>query len=131
MPSLKLHYDQPQIPAERLRERLKLARLYVQMTRTFSELAFPRRVKNYGSDLETLLVYICVFIADAEGRPTTVTKIAAHAGMPRQTIYRRLEHLCKLKKVVQVGRSYYLAPGAASPDEHGKLTKILNGFLGK
>jgi hypothetical protein len=130
MPVLKLRYAQPHLSAERLRERLKLARIYVQMTRTFSELAFPKR-KNYGSDLETLLVFTCVFIADAEGRPTTVTKIAANAGMPRATVYRRLEHLCKLKKVVQVGRSYYLAPGAASPDEHGKLTKILNGSLGK
>lgn len=128
--SLKLRHPQTHVPLERMRERLKLAQIYVLLTRMFSEMAFPQRAKNYGSDLEMLLVLVCVFIGDSEGRPTTVTKIASHAGMPRATVYRRLEQLCKLKKIVRLKRSYFIAPGAASPDDHGRLTKILESFLG-
>jgi hypothetical protein len=126
---LKLRFEQTHVPAERLRERLRLARLYILLTRTFHEMAFPHTAKSYGSNIEALLVLVCVFIGDAEGRPTTVTKIASHAGLPRATVYRRLEQLCAIKKITRVGRSYYLASGAAHPDDHGRLSKILEGFL--
>ncbi len=129
MSKLKLRYTQPGLPIEIIEERLRFARLYVDLTRTFHEIAFPKNAKGFGSDLETLMVLICVFIGDAEGRPTTATKIASHAGMPRATVYRRLEQLIKINKVKRIARNYYLAPGGASPNDHGRISKLLNGYL--
>ena len=129
MSPLKFYHPQSHVPPERLRERLKLARLYVLLTQTFYEMAFPKRARNFGANTELLLVFICVFIGDAEGRPTTVTKLASHAGLPRATVYRRLEQLCALKKIVKVKRSYHLAPGAASPDDRGRFSRILESLL--
>lgn len=131
MSGLKFYHPQSHIPAEQLRERLRLARLYVDLTHTYYDLFFSKRGKTLGADFETLLVLVCVFIGDAEGRPTSVTKIASHARLPRQTVYRRLDQLCKIKKIVRVKHSYHLAPGAVAADDQGRIAKILQGFGSK
>ncbi len=127
---LKLKFPQDHVPPERMHERLKFAKLYILMTHTFNDMAFPDKTGDYGASLEALLVWLCVFIGDAEGRPTTPTKIATHAGMPRASVYRHLGQLQKLRKIVKVGRSYHIAPGSASPDDRGRIAKILASFLG-
>lgn len=129
MPKSKLRYPQPNLPPHLADERLKLLRIYIEFTRTLHLVAFPKKARRFGSDLETLIVLSCVFIGDAEGRPMTATKIASHAGLPRATVYRRLEQLMKIKRITRLARNYYIAPGAASPDHHGRLSKVLTSYL--
>lgn len=131
MTNLKFHYPQTHTPADKLKERLKLARLYVALTHAYFDLFYPRRSKKFSADLETLLVQVCIFIADAEGRPTSVTKIASHARLSRATVYRRLEQLCEFGTIVKKGRSYYFAENAVAGDETGKIDRILRNFLAK
>lgn len=128
MSQLKLRYPQPQVPPGRLREKLNLSRMYVSLTRELYEMAFPKRSRGFGSDVETLLVLLCVFIGEADGRPTTPTKLALHSGLSRPTVYRRLDQLMQLKKVVRIGHSYHIAEGAAAFDKNGRLAKILDNF---
>jgi DNA-binding IclR family transcriptional regulator len=92
-------------------------------------MAFPAEEAVYGSDLETLLVLLCVFIGEAEGRPTTVTKIASHSGISRQSVYRKLDQLMELKKIERIGRNYHLAEGAVVVDKTGRLKRILREFV--
>lgn len=128
MPKLKLRHDQSPVTDETLQERLDLCRWYLALTRTVHELAFPRAKGGFGSNTELLLVFMGVFIGDAEGRPTTATKIANHCGLSRATVYRRLEQLMTLKKVTREGRSYFVAPGAAPIDTQNTLPAILDKF---
>lgn len=128
MPDLKLRYPQTHVSPAALRQKLKLSRIYVDLTRELMAMAFNGKA---AADTETLLVLLCVFVGDAEGRSNTAAKIAAHSGLTRQTIYRRLELLTKLGKVVKIGRNYYLAQGAAVGDEKGRLSRILNNYWRK
>jgi len=128
MPRMKLRHTQTHVPIETMEERLDLARWYLALTRTMHELSFPEERGGFGSNLEMMLVFIGVFIGDAEGKPTTPTKIANHCGLSRSTVYRRLEQLRELKKVVKEGRSYFIAPGAAPLDPEGALPKVLEKF---
>jgi hypothetical protein len=127
MARLKLRNPQLHVPDHDLVERFHLVRMYLGLTRASYELAFPNR-KTFGTDLETMLVLMSVFLGDAEGRPTTVTKIAAYCGLPRASIYRRLEELIKLKKIERFGHNYHLAEGAVTPDRQGKLIRIVDEF---
>lgn len=125
---LKFHNPQTHVTAAKLREKLEFARLYVALTREGLEMAFPRRARV---DLETLIVWLCVFIGDAEGRSTTPTKIASHSGLARASVYRHLETLIRFGKVVRIGSNYRLATGAAVIDTEGKILKILRNFTRK
>lgn len=129
MPTLKFHHPQTHLSAQELRDRVKLARTYVALTHTYRDLFFPNGKKM--GDFETLLVLVCVFIADAEGASTSVTKLGAYSRLPRPTVYRRLAQLCKLGKIVKVGRSYYLAPSSVSRDDRGRIAKILRELTSK
>ena len=121
----KLYNPQPHVPPGVMREKLDLAEMYVALTRAMMDMSVP------NSDLETMLVLLIVFIGDAEGRTTTATKIAAHSRIPRSNVYRRLNELINLKKIVRVGRNYRLAEGAATVDEHKRLMRILDKFCQK
>lgn len=127
MPELKLHFPQTTIPLEEIIHRLKLARLYVNLTHTAHSIVFPGR--KGATELELLLVLLCVFIGDAEGRPTTATKISAHAHLARATTYRRLDDLIRLKKVKKSGRTYHLAPNSLTPDENKRLQRVVRQYL--
>jgi hypothetical protein len=111
-----------------MQERLELSRWYLALTRTMHELSFPGEPGGFGSNLEMMLVFMGVFIGDAEERPTTATKIANHCGLSRTTVYRRLEQLIARKKVVRDGRCYFIAPGAAPIDAEDLLPKVLDKF---
>jgi hypothetical protein len=123
---IRLRFFQSHIPPERLSERLFLSQLYLLLTTAFFDVALPRKIRHVGIDITTLLVLICVFIGDAEGKPATATKIASHCGLPRPTVYRRLEQLLKLKKITRIGRNYFVAPEGASPDDRGRLASIIH-----
>lgn len=128
MPDLKLRYPQSHVSPAALRQKLRLSRIYVDLTRELMEMAFNGKS---GADIEALLVLLCVFVGDAEGRRNTATKIASHSGLARQSVYRRLNLLIDLGKVVKSGRNYYLAQGAAVADEKGRLSRILNNYWRK
>jgi hypothetical protein len=128
MPKMKLRHAQTHVPVETMEERLELGRWYLLLTRTMHELSFPEDRAGWGSNLELLLVFIGVFIGDAEGRPTTATKIANYCGLSRSTVYRQLNDLIAKKKVVREGRGYFIAPGAAPVDAEGLLPKVLEKF---
>lgn len=130
MPQLKLRNPQPHMPPAHLAERFRLVQMYVSLTRASYELAFPTR-KDFGANLESMLVLMGVFLGDAEGRPTSVTKISTYCGVPRASVYRRLEELIKLKKVERLGRRYFLAEGAVTPDRQQKLTRIVEFYCRK
>jgi hypothetical protein len=130
MASLRMRFSQ-RVPPEQLRQRLKVARMYVNLTRTMHQLAFPKSKKGFGAELETMLVLMCVFIGDAEGRPMSASKIASFAGLPRATVYRRLEHLIRQKKIVRVGNAYHYAKDAVSPDPRGQLHRLIDNFSEK
>jgi len=127
MTDLKLNQPQPHISPAHLKKKLNVARIYLALTREFLERAFP----SGKEDLEALLVLICIFIGDAEGRSTTATKLASHSGLSRTAVYRRLEFLVRIKKIIRIGDSYHLATGALVADEQGKVSKIINKFLHK
>lgn len=125
---LKLRHAQTHVATDVIQERLDLCRWYLSLTRTMHELTFPLDKAGFGSSMELMLVFIGVFIGDAEGRPTTATKIAVHCGMARASVYRRLKQLMAMGKVTRERRNYYIAPGAAPIDERGLLPTVLDKF---
>jgi hypothetical protein len=124
---LKLFYPQAEVSTEILSERLKLAKLYVDLTRVMMDRVFPDQ--KHAPDLELLLVLVCVFIGDAEGRVTTPTKLSSHSGLPRTNVYRRLKQLEKMQRIVKVGKTYHVAKDTIKPDRQGLLRKILLNFI--
>jgi hypothetical protein len=127
----KFHNSQAHMSPDRLRDRLKIARLYVELTRTICDLAFGAKDDGSGADVESLLVLLCIFVGDAEGRATTPTKVASHSGLSRQSVYRRLKLLERRGKIIKVGTNYRLTEGAVTPDSEGKIDRILNDFIRK
>lgn len=125
MPDVKLHNPQAHASQSQLRQKLKISRVYVDLTREMMAMAFNGR---RGADLEALLVLLCIFIGEADGRKTTATNIALHSGLSRTSVYRRLEYLIKTGKAMRVGHNYCLAEGAVVVDERGMLPRILNNF---
>lgn len=128
MPDLKLRYPQTHISPAGLRQKLRLSQTYIDLTRELMAMAFNGKG---GADIDALLVLLCVFVGDAEGRTTTATKISSHSGIARQSVYRRLDLLIKLGKVVKSGHNYHLTEGAAVADEKGRLARILNNYWRK
>jgi hypothetical protein len=126
MPDLKFRNRQTRVSLDQLRERVRLIACYVDLTRAFCDLVFTGRDPKSGPRLETILVLACVTVSEAEGRSTSVTKLASYSGLPRQTVYRRLEELIDLGKVVRSKKSYCLAENAVSPDRRGQLARILD-----
>jgi hypothetical protein len=126
MAKMKLRYPQTHVPTDIMEWRFELGRWYLALTRTMNELSFPEDRAGFGSNLELLLVYIGVFVGDAEGRPTSATSISHHCGLTRPTVYRRLEELIARKRVVREGRNYFIAPGAAPIDGNNLLLKVLD-----
>jgi DNA-binding IclR family transcriptional regulator len=62
----------------------------------------------FGSRLETFFIGLCVALGQFEGRPFSVTKIAAYMGVPRTTVIRRLDRLQNWGLIYRRGRRYYM-----------------------
>jgi CRP-like cAMP-binding protein len=127
---LKFRNQQSRLSSAELRERLKFARMYLAITHEIRRRIFDncKRGNISGVEMEAILVLVAVFIGDADGRPTNASKIAAYSGLPRSTVYRRLEQLVRLGKVDRVGRRYYLARDAVTSDSNGRLSRIFRDF---
>lgn len=125
---LKMKFPQTRVAQEEIPGRLQMVRAYIALTRIMHGMAFPDAKKGFGGDLETLLVLMCVFVGDADGRPMSASKIANYSGLTRATVYRRLECLMAIGKIVRVNNVYYCAKDVVTPDIDGKLAKTLANF---
>jgi hypothetical protein len=77
---------------QKARQRLVLYRLMIDIMRTVHEAYVPAN-EPFGVSLEACFIGLCVAVGDLEGRPFSVTKIAAYVGVPRTTVVRKLAQL--------------------------------------
>jgi hypothetical protein len=89
------------------RQRLVLCRLMVDIMRTVHG-AYTPDSEPFGPRIETLFIAICVAIGDTDGKPFSVSKIAAYMRVPRTTVIRRLDQLQSWGVIDRQGRHYYL-----------------------
>jgi len=75
------------------------ARLLIDLLRCVTEELIEVRGIAAGADVAILGA--ALYIANAEGRPMTATKIAAYIGMPRPTVIRKLEQMKSIGRAVQ------------------------------
>ena len=88
-------------------QRLVIGRLIIDIMRNL-HVAYAPAGEPFGSRLEIAFIALCVAVGDIEGRPFSVTKIAAYMRVPRTTVVRRLNTLQSWGLVLRQGRRYYL-----------------------
>src|SRR6516164_9124262 len=89
------------------RQRLVMIRLMVDIMRNLHDAYAPIN-EPFGTRLETFFVGFCVALGDIEGKPFSVSKIAAYLHMPRTTVKRRLKRLESWDIVYHHGRLYHV-----------------------
>jgi biotin operon repressor len=99
------------------RQRLVLCRLMIDIMRNLHG-AYAPATEPFGGRLETFFIGLCVALGEIEGKPFSVTKIAAYMRVPRTTVMRRLERLQRWGVIYRQGRHYYMED------------KTLNSLLG-
>jgi hypothetical protein len=95
----------PKIKAAR--QRLVLCRLMIDIMRSLHG-AYAPATEPFGGRLETFFIGICVALGEMEGRPFSITKIAAYMRVPRSTVMRRLEQLQSWDLIYRQDRRYYM-----------------------
>ena len=88
-------------------QRLVLIRLMIDIMRSLHGAYAPIN-EPFGTRLETFFVGCCVALGDIEGKPFSVSKIAAYLHMPRTTVKRRLKRLESWDIVYHHGRLYHV-----------------------
>jgi hypothetical protein len=89
------------------RQRLVLCRLMIDIMRCLHG-AYAPATEPFGGRVETFFIGLCVALGEIEGRPFSITKIAAYMRVPRTTVMRRLDRLRKWGLIYRHGRHYYL-----------------------
>ena len=89
------------------RQRLVLCRLMIDIMRSLHG-AYAPTTEPFGGRLETFFIGLCVALGEMEGRPFSITKIAAYMRVPRTTVMRRLDRLRRWGLIYRHGRHYYL-----------------------
>jgi hypothetical protein len=89
------------------RQRLVMIRLMIDSMRSLHGAYAPSH-EPFGTRLETFFVGFCVALGDIEGKPFSVTKIAAYLHMPRTTVMRRLKRLESWNIVDRHAHRYYI-----------------------
>jgi DNA-binding transcriptional ArsR family regulator len=89
------------------RQRLVLCRLVIEIMRSLHG-AYAPSTEPFGNRLETFFIGVCVVLGDIEGKPFSVSKIAAYMRVPRTTAMRRLKRLESWGLVYRQGRRYYV-----------------------
>jgi hypothetical protein len=89
------------------RQRLAMIRLMIDTMRSLHDTYAPLN-EPFGTRLETFFVGFCVALGDIEGKPFSVSKIAAYLHMPRTTVKRRLKRLESWDIVYHHSRRYYM-----------------------
>jgi DNA-binding IclR family transcriptional regulator len=80
--------------------------------------AYAPASEPFGGRLETFFIGLCVALGHFEGKPFSVSKVAAYMRVPRTTVLRRLNRLQKWGLVHRQGHRYYIED------------KALNSLLG-
>ena len=112
---------------QRLPERLALASMICQMCHTIQRVHFPRY--RFGTVLEAIPVGLCVFQAQAAGRPMTASQVATALEMPRNTAARKLGLLHHLGLVEKHGRVYVVVPDRVNrPEVLKEFEKLMDLF---
>jgi hypothetical protein len=88
-------------------QRLVLVRLMIDIMRSLHG-AYAPSDEPFGTRLETFFVGFCVALGDIEGKPFSVSKIAAYLHMPRTTVNRRLKRLENWNMVYRHSRRYHV-----------------------
>lgn len=117
------------MPPESIGYGLRMGRAYVDLTRALHGILLPDTAHHFGAENETLLVLIAVYIGDAENRPMSASKIAGYVGLPRASVYRRIDRLTKEGRIERCGRNYRLVPGTMRGDPSGQLRRIMARFV--
>ena len=89
------------------RQRLVMIRFMIDSMRSLHG-AYAPLDEPFGTRLETFFVGFCVALGDIEGKPFSVTKIAAYLHMPRTTVLRRLKRLEGWDIVCRHGNRYHI-----------------------
>ena len=89
------------------RQRLVLCRLMIDIMRSLHG-AYAPTTEPFGGRLETFFIGLCIALGEMEGRPFSITKIAAYMRVPRTTAMRRLDRLRSWGLIYRRGRHYYL-----------------------
>jgi len=89
------------------RQRLVMIRFMIDAMRSLHGAYAPTH-EPFGTRLETFFVGFCVALGDIEGKPFSVTKIAAYLHMPRSTVMRRLKRLESWDIVYRHGHRYHI-----------------------
>jgi hypothetical protein len=89
------------------RQRLVLCRLMIDIMRSLHG-AYAPTDEPFGSRLETFFIGLCVAVGEMEGRPFSITKIAAYMRVLRPTVMRRLNRLQKWGLIHRQGHHYYM-----------------------
>jgi MarR family len=89
------------------RQRMVLCRLMIDIMRSLHGTYAPA-TEPFGGRLETLFIGLCVALGEIEGRPFSITKIAAYMRVPRTTVMRRLDRLESWGLIYRHGRYYFL-----------------------
>jgi hypothetical protein len=88
-------------------QRLVMIRFMIDSMRCLHGAYAPTH-EPFGTRLETFFVGFCVLLGDIEGKPFSVTKIAAYLHMPRTTVLRRLKRLENWDIVYRHGHRYHI-----------------------
>jgi len=88
-------------------QRLVICRLMIDIMRNLHGTYVPA-TEPFGSRLETIFIGLCVALGEIEGRPFSVTKIAAYMTLPRTTVMRRLNRLQSWGLVKRQGGRYHM-----------------------
>src|SRR6187455_2134004 len=74
--------------------------------------AYAPATEPFGARLETFFVGVCVALGEIEGKPFSITKLAAYMRLPRTTVMRRLERLQTWGLVYRRGRHHFMHENA-------------------
>jgi DNA-binding IclR family transcriptional regulator len=69
--------------------------------------AYAPITEPFGNRLETFFIGVCVVLGEIEGKPFSVSKIAAYMRVPRTTAIRRLKRLENWGLIYRQGHHYY------------------------
>lgn len=86
-------------------ERAVVSRLINDIDRLVHEHNFGRETR-FGLTRELQAIIRAIVLAQLEGRPFSLSKLADYIGMPRATLERRLRGLVEQGQIVRVGRRY-------------------------
>jgi hypothetical protein len=89
----------------------------------------------FGKRLETLFIGMTLVLGQIEGRPFSVSKVAAYMKIPRTTVIRRLGRLHKWGLLHREGLHYYVHPDALNSmmgmDSYRQIRRTVKKATGK